>query len=247
MDIKCPICASNVSFGTVGDWNSLRDLQPLNCPYKNFSGCVTRERALASVLFSLVPRTAIVQQEIYECSPVMRGLSLWLKQNCQNYHPTGYFPDKAFGTIVNGLRNENLERLTVEDRCVDIWLHLDVLEHLFDPFAALREIYRTLRAGGMCLFTVPTYSDRTKSEQVAWMHQNGSVEIKGDPEFHGNPQNPEKRSLVTWRYGQDLPYLIQHETGFDVEVRRFQSKKNAIMGPMNDVYICTVFNQSERV
>jgi SAM-dependent methyltransferase len=169
----------------------------------------------------------------------MRGISLWLKNNCRGYQPTGYFPNLSLGQMVNGLKNENLECLTIEDSSVDIWLHLDVLEHIFSPFLALKEIYRTLRPGGLCLFTAPTYPERTKSEQVAFQLAGGGMHIIGEPEYHGNPQRPEDAALVTWRYGYDLPLLIQRETGFDVEVRRWQSKQISVMGIMTEVYICT--------
>ena len=42
------------------------------------------------------------------------------------------------------------------------------------------------------------------SEQVACL-ENREVRIVGEPEYHGNPQN-KNGSLVTWRYGYDLPY-----------------------------------------
>lgn len=233
---RCPICDQSLNFSSSDDYWSGRDgLRSSQCP---LGGCVTRERALALCLFGLMPRDLLCQKVIYESSPVMRGVSLWLKQNCLKYHPTGYFPNQPYGACVNDLRNENLEQLTLDDESVDVWLHLDVLEHIFNPFQALREIYRTLQRGGVCLFTAPTYYDRYKSEQVAWEMEDGTTKIIGEPEYHGNPQHPAMGALVTWRYGCDLPLLIQRETGFDVEVRRWQSKIDAIYGPMTEVYIC---------
>lgn len=193
---------------------------------------------MAATLFEIFPREDIGKKIIFECAPAMRGLSLWLKQHCPGYTATGFFPDKPFGETVCDLRNENLEQLTLPDTSVDIWLHLDVLEHLYQPFQAMREIYRTLRRGGLCLFTAPTYPDRARSEQVAFLQTDGTVKTVGEPEYHGNPQHPEQVALVTWRYGYDLPLLISRETGFDVEVRRWQSKAIAVMGPMTEVYIC---------
>lgn len=233
---KCPICDRSMMFTSQDDYWSCRDgLRSSNCPNGN---CVTRERAIGATLFSLQTQNEISRKIIYECSPVMRGISLWLKRNCNYYFPTGYFPTQPFGSVVDGIRNENLESLTLPDESVDIWLHLDVLEHLFDPFLALREIYRTLKAGGLCVFTAPTYTERVKSEQVAWQLPDGSQKIIGKPEYHGNPQRPEDGALVTWRYGYDLPLLIQRETAFDVEVRRWQSREIAVMGTMTEVYIC---------
>ena len=128
-----------------------------------------------------------------------------------------------------------MENQTFGDAEFDIVIHLDVMEHLFDPFRALAEIYRTLRPGGTCIFTTPTYPGRTLSEQVAFRQSNG-IRIVGEPEYHGNPQNKDG-SLVTWRYGYDLPYLIGARTGFEVEVRRWHAPAEAIMGTMTEVYL----------
>ena len=140
-----------------------------------------------------------------------------------------------FGTMVGGLRNEDLERQTFADATFDLVIHLDVMEHVFSPFLALREIERTLKSGGRCLFTAPTYPERVKSEQVAF-REGDTVRIVGEPEYHGNPQSAEG-ALVTWRYGYDLPLRISEHTGFDVEVRRWHARSRAILGPMTEVYI----------
>jgi SAM-dependent methyltransferase len=150
---------------------------------------------------------------------------------------SGYFPNMPRGSIVQGLRNEDLEHQTFAPEVFDFVIHLDVMEHLFNPFEALREIERTLRPGGRCLFTAPTYPERVRSEQVAFKEDDG-LRVIGAPEYHGNPQNPEG-SIVTWRYGYDLPHLIARNTGFDVEVRRWYSRAHAIMGTMTEVYILT--------
>lgn len=232
---KCPICNLTNEFSSEDDYWHCRDgLSTQSC---SLNGCVTRERAMAKVLFDLYPRVNLAGLVVYECSPCMRGLSLWLSKNCNSYNPTGYFPKNEMGQIVNGIKNENLENLTLSSESVDIWLHLDVLEHLYNPFVAISEIYRTLKKDGICLFSAPTYSDRSNSEQVAHINEDGSLRIRGTPEYHGNPQRPEDGALVTWRYGYDLPLLIQRETKFNIEVRRWQDSGSAIMGPMTEIYI----------
>lgn len=174
--------------------------------------------------------------DIHEVAPTGRGLTLWLRQEVPGYVSSGYFPEVPFGEMVGFLRNEDIEAQTFESGVFDLVLHLDVMEHVFQPFEALREVWRTLRPGGFCLFTAPTYPDRLNSEQVAF-REGGQLRIVGEPEYHGNPQHPEEGALVTWRYGYDLPMRIARETEFDVEVRRWQSRRLAIMGPMTEVYI----------
>lgn len=237
---NCPICLQAREFEAADDFWACRDgLHSAQCPLGN---CVVRERAVAEALFSLYHRSVIINLSIHEAAPTPRGISLWLLRNVKRFIKTGYFPGQPPGSTINGLRNEDLEKQTFQDESFDIVLHLDVLEHLFDPFRALNEIYRTLKPGGRCLFTAPTEYNRLKSEQVAWIEEDGKIIIVGKPEYHGNPQKHEEGSLVTWRYGYDLPALIGRHTDFDVEVRRWQNKTLAIMGYMNEVYILTKQN-----
>ncbi|MDE3176390.1 MAG: class I SAM-dependent methyltransferase [Pseudomonadota bacterium] len=230
---QCSVCDQTHTFEADDDyWQCRGGLITQTCPHRR---CIPRHRALANVLFQLYPRERVPELAIHESSPGPVGVSHWLKANCPHYVGSGYFPDRPFGEKVGDLRNENLEAQTFPDEAFDVVLHMDVMEHVFQPFQALREIRRTLRSGGVCLFTAPTYPDRIKSEQVAFL-EKGGVRIVGEPEYHGNPQD-KKGSLVTWRYGYDLPLRISRETGFDVEVRRWYAPRLAIMGPMTEVYI----------
>lgn len=228
----CPICDESLVFTALDDlWDGRDGLAAAAC---GLGGCTTRERALASVLRSMFTIDALRGMVIHESSAAPRGLSRWLRATCPGYVCTGFFPDAPRGTVVNGVRNEDLTSQTFADGAFDLVLHLDVLEHLFDPFGALREIARTLAPGGLCVFTAPTDMARAWSEQVAF-DDPGGVRVIGEPEYHGNPHGD--GSLVTWRYGYDLPLLIQRETGLDVEVRRFQSRTHSVMGLMTEVYI----------
>lgn len=231
----CPICGERLRFEAPDDyWSCRMQLTAPDCPQRV---CIPRHRALAEALFSLWPRESLPGLAIHESSPGPNGISLWLRNACPGYVGSGYFPDRPFGQTVGHLRNEDLEHQTFADGTFDLVLHLDVMEHLFDPFRALQEIERTLKPGGRCLFTTPTYPERLRSEQVAFL-EGGELRIVGKPEYHGNPQNA-GGSLVTWRYGYDLPQRICAVTGFDVEVRRWSAPSRAILGPMTEVYILT--------
>jgi SAM-dependent methyltransferase len=165
-DATCPICLQNQRFRCLDDYFSSRDgLSAETCP---FGHCVTRERALAYVIRRLYGETELVRLRIHESSPADRGMSMWFAKHCPRYLQSGFYPDRPIGDMIGQIRNENLERQSFADALFDLVVHLDVMEHLFDPFQALREIYRTLAAGGKCVFTVPTQADKFESVQVAW-------------------------------------------------------------------------------
>jgi SAM-dependent methyltransferase len=232
--VLCPICRENVAFECPNDYASGRDaLRTAQCPHRL---CLTRERGLMHVVRSLWNDADLTKVDVHEIAPTGAGLSRELSRACENYLGSGYFPDQPFGSMVGPLRNENAEAQTLEDASFDLVVHLDVLEHLFDPFAALAECVRTLRPGGYCVFTAPTYEDRSTSEQVAFLEADGSVRIEGEPEYHGNPQSKDG-SLVTWRYGYDLPVCIFRRTGLETEVRRFHMPGSGVFGPMTEVYL----------
>jgi SAM-dependent methyltransferase len=231
----CPICQKTKTFTASNDfWDARDNLKTDHCPYGR---CWTRERAIAHVVKSFYPERTLGKLKIHESSPADRGISTWLKLICKHYLQSGYYPQAAPGALVGGLRNENLESQTFPGGVFDLVIHLDVMEHLFNPFAALREIYRTLKPGGRTIFSAPTGWDTFASEQVAFRTETG-IEIRGEPEYHINPQD-EQGSLVTWRYGYDFPLLISRETNFDTEVRRFQSRQAAATGVMTEIYILT--------
>ncbi|TPK22361.1 methyltransferase domain-containing protein [Mesorhizobium sp. B2-5-9] len=225
----CPICEANAEFTARFNW--YRD--HLLC-----SGCgsVPRERALALVLERYFPEWR--KLAIHESSPLPRGISPKMKRECPGYVASQFFPGEALGTIVRGFRNENLEAQTFADQSFDLVVTLDVMEHVNMPDQVTREIARTLKPGGVYLFTVPTYKGRVVSERRSLYKPDGTIEHYVTPEYHGNPVS-DAGSLVTFHYGYDLPELIHQWSGMDVEVSRFHNGNNGIIGDFTEVYLTT--------
>ncbi len=48
--------------------------------------------------------------------------------------------------MINGHRNENIEKLTFNDDTFDYFVCMDVLEHIFDPEAAVKEMFQVANA-----------------------------------------------------------------------------------------------------
>ncbi len=174
---------------------------------------------------------------IHESSPNPRGVSLRLRRECPQYVASQFFPGIPSGSFHAGQRVEDLERQSFPDESLDVVITQDVMEHVFDPERAYREIWRTLRPGGIHLHTTPIYKDRTTSERRATLDSEGAPVHLFPPEYHGNPVS-NSGALVTFHYGYDLADLIAGWGPWDVEIRRFNDRTHGIVGEFTEVLVC---------
>lgn len=226
----CPVCRRPAVFESTSDW--LRDnLECGNC------GSIPRERAFAHCLETMIPGWR--HMRVHECSPADRSISARMRAECLHYVGTQYFPGTPAGTIRDGWRCENLEALSFADGAIDLHCHLDVLEHVNDPAACFAEMSRTLRPGGHVLFTVPVYADKAATERRAFYDADGSVRHFAEPEYHGNPIDPQG-ALVTFHYGRDLADLIRAwAPRCGVTVITINDAAQGILGEFREVFLLT--------
>ena len=225
-DGYCPICESKTSFRILGPW--LRDeLKCTNC------NSIPRERALAFVLTRTLPdwRNA----SIHESSPADRGISAKLKSQCIDYVASQYYP-KISQQKVGEYFNINLESQTFEDKKFDVFIALDVFEHILNPKAATQEIYRTLKDGGVAILTFPIIKSLVLATDFRVKIINGNVEYLKPIEYHGNPID-ESGSLVTVDYGYDIHKEISLWAKFETEVVRFNRRDIGVLGEFTEVVI----------
>lgn len=232
IDGYCPICEAPAKFIAKGKWYR-GTLFCQSC--KN--GSAPRERALAHVLHREMPDWR--GRAIHECSPMNRGVSMKIRQEAKNYVGSHYYPDKPFGSVVDGWRNENIEATTFPDESFDLVVTLDVTEHVFNPGAKFRDIWRTLKRGGMYISTFPIRKWQVEpSKPLATLRADGTVHfLKEPPEYHGNPIDG-KGALVTWDYGYDIHQLIAQWAPFAVEIARFSDRHLGILGEYTEVILC---------
>lgn len=190
----CHTCAKEVTFIARNTW--LRDHYLCsNC------GSLPRERALMLTIETYFPNWRGLT--IHESSPIDRGASKRLSQECSQYVPSQFFSDQKPGSIVGKFRCENLEILSFADESIDLHVTQDVMEHVFHPSKVFKEIARTLKLGGAHIFTVPIVNKNMPSKLRARLSDDGQISHLESPVYHGNPIS-DKGSLVTVDWGFDI-------------------------------------------
>lgn len=222
----CPTCARRVTFVARDGW--LRDhYKCARC------GSIPRERALMRVIETYFPHWR--ELVVHESSPGKRGTSKRLADECANYVPSQYFPDRQGGSRVGQYRCENLEQLSFEDESIDLHVSQDVMEHVFHPDKAFQEIARTLKPGGAHLFTVPTVNKLSASRLRARLGDDGRAEHLQPPEYHGNPVS-DGGALVTVDWGFDICRYIFDACGLFTHVMYIDDPAQGIRAEYLQVY-----------
>lgn len=198
-------------------------------------GSVPRERALMLVIERWFPRWR--EAIVHESSPAPRGASARLARECPGYIASQFFPEQVGQRVVGGVQNENLERLSFADSSVDLHVTQDVFEHVFDPDRAFCEIARTLRPGGMHIFTVPLVNKHNPSSVRARL-VDGAVEHLGPEQYHGNPVG-DGRALVTVDWGYDICEHIYRSCGLFTHIVHLDDLEQGVRAEYIEVLVTT--------
>lgn len=136
------------------------------------------------------------------CELSARGpLAGFLKRTAKSAALSEYFADVEPGAYRNGVRCEDVQRLTYADASFDLVTHTEVLEHVPDDARAFAELHRVLRPGGIMLFTVPLYGGHPTIERARL--RDGTVEHLMEPAYHTDPLRGE--GILAFRdYGNDV-------------------------------------------
>lgn len=154
----------------------------------------------------------------------------WMKENAPHTIGSEFVdPSLASGTRVDGVRHEDLTCLSFEDASFELLASFDVLEHVPDYPAALREIARVVRPGGHLLMTFP-FTGNEATTVRARLNANGEVEHLLPPEFHGDPVRPEGGILCFYHFGFDILDGLRQAGFRDASVRWYWSSARGNIG-----------------
>lgn len=117
------------------------------------------------------------------------------------------------GGLESRLRHEDVTRLGFADARFDRLFSFDVLEHVPDHRAALREFSRVLKPGGRAILTVPFDVNAERSLRRASIGADGAIVHHVEPEYHGDPV-ADAGCLAFHTFSWDLLDDLR-EAGFD--------------------------------
>jgi SAM-dependent methyltransferase len=194
-----------------------------------------RVRGIADVLLSLYGNGAksvaeMVHQgdfrksDVAEINPIgsMGSLHTFLAQ-LPRLAFSEYRGAERLGEIIGGARNEDICRLTYADQSFDLVLTSEILEHVPNFRAALRETRRVLRPGGRHVFTVPIVATRAITSARAEVGPDGQIMHQLPPVSHGRGRGlyrylPVGSDVLTFtEFGRDLTDHLR-DAGFEPEV-----------------------------
>lgn len=144
----------------------------------------TRSRAVVLTLSDEVFR---VGRDIAIYAPErMTAMADALAAVYPNFVGSEYLPDQAARAQFPGVMHQDVTNLSFEPESFDVYLTCDVLEHVPDVQAKLREARRILKPGGKMIGTFPFSYGKEESTVKAEL-RDGEIVYLTEPEYHGNP------------------------------------------------------------
>lgn len=199
--------------GWIPNWR-----ERLECPYCRMNN---RQRLIATLIKQSLANKH--EQKVYfmeQVTPIFN----WAKMSFPQHHIIGseYLGHEyEGGSVIKGIRHEDVENLSFSDESLDVIISNDVFEHVPNPSRAFSECARVLKPGGIILATIPFHRDKDSSVTRAKL-VDGRLEHILPPAFHGNPVSAEG-SLVFTDFGWDLLDTIRRSGFADVGVDIYAS------------------------
>ncbi|MBF0564175.1 MAG: class I SAM-dependent methyltransferase [Nitrospirae bacterium] len=113
----------------------------------------------------------------------------WFSKNYTHICGSEYLGDCiTFGSYNGeGIRNENITKLSFPDAEFDYILSFDVFEHIPDYKKALKQCFRCLKPNAVLLFSIPFAHMAQRNIIRSYVSENGEVKHILPPEYHGDP------------------------------------------------------------
>jgi SAM-dependent methyltransferase len=122
----------------------------------------------------------------------------YLQENFGQVTTSEYMPDKVLGSLVNGVLNQDIQKLTFDNETFDLITSNAVLEHVPDDIMGFAECHRVLKQDGAMIMSVPLY-DTPATVKMVELTSEG-VTFLQEPEYHDSRLGGPKSALTFWRH-----------------------------------------------
>ena len=137
----------------------------------------------------------------------------YLRDAFPDFHFSEYFGPPAGGVYVNGVRSEDVQRLSFEDGMFDLVTSTEVFEHVPDYMAGFAEVHRVLKPGGWFVFTIPLF-DSTTTEAICELAAGGKLRWLQAEEYHDSQVTGVASVPVFWHHSKDQVVHDLRRVGF---------------------------------
>jgi SAM-dependent methyltransferase len=187
---RCPFCGPSLLLRWADHEHAIRCLRCGGCAVHLSLGAVLRQfrPTLAGLrVLELSSRGALVQH---------------LRRRAADVTLCEFFDGVPPGGTCDGIRCEDVQRLTFADASFDIVTHTDVFEHVENDATGFRELRRILAPDGLTIFSVPLAPEGLTRERVRRI--DGELRYLLPPEYHDDRlRGP--GAVLSWRdYGGDI-------------------------------------------
>ncbi len=194
----CPICGRPNEFLPHG----IKQRPNSRCPYCN---SLERHRFVYLVFLNRLEKLFNQDEvKVLHFAPERVIYNIFSSMDNIDYYPVDFAPER-YGHIKNIIQESvNMENIPFEDDTFDLVYNSHVLEHVADDNKAMRELYRVVKKGGVCIVIVPMSKDYETLEKEEY----------NTPELRLKYYYQEDHLRL---YGSDIKDKLE-SVGFEVEL-----------------------------
>lgn len=198
-------------------------------------GLSSRMRAVLMVIDEMIGAAPAHLMRLF-ATEAITPFALRLRGRFARFLGSEYGADEQARRELYPIPHEDLTALTLPTGRFDLVTTNEVLEHVPDLDAALREIARVLRPGGWHVGTHPFRFTCEEGDRRSALVDGEVVHLK-PPEYHGNPVDPEAGSLVFETPGWDILKRAERAGFAEARMRFIASERHGILTENTGVFM----------
>ncbi|MBD2550633.1 methyltransferase domain-containing protein [Microcystis elabens FACHB-917] len=195
-------------------------------------GVVSRQRAQLLVLRQLIEAgelPPLAEQRLY-LNEAVTGYADYLRQRCLGLRCSEYLPEPDH-PLRGKVAHRDVRRLNLPPASMQCLICNEVLEHVEELLPALESMAAVLTLGGYLLATVPlAYGQQASIVKAVWRGEGQEPELLMEAEWHGDPVNAERGSLVYRIPGWDLLDQLKAAGFRRAELHAISSQRYGVLG-----------------